>query len=164
CLDAINIDLKSMNPQFYLKTCRARLEPVLENIRRMHEAGIWVELTTLIIPNENDSAEELKKAAEFIASIDRSIPWHLTAFHPDYKMRDREATKTKKLFEAHKIAKDAGIEFAYTGNVSDSERQSTYCPKCSSLLVKRNWSHSEVVGMEKGKCADCGNGIPGVWE
>ncbi len=116
-LDAINIDLKSFSDDFYRKTCGGRLQPVLDTIKRVKEKNIWQEITTLIIPGENDSEKELKQIAEFIASVDKNIPWHLSRFHPDYKMTDKNITSYQSLVRAREIGHEAGLKNVYLGNV-----------------------------------------------
>ncbi|MEM4327021.1 MAG: radical SAM protein, partial [Candidatus Diapherotrites archaeon] len=162
-LDAINIDLKAFSEDFYLKTCRAKLAPVLETIKKVHELGIWLEITTLVIPGKNDSEKELSDIAEFIASIDKNIPWHVTKFHPDYKMLDVNETPLETLELAYSFGKKAGLNFVYVGNVS-SEHESTFCPNCGKLLIRRNWYDVEVLGIKNGKCDNCKTKIPGVWK
>lgn len=115
-MDAMNIDLKSFNDEFYKKICRARLQPVLDTIKRAHEKGIHIEITTLIIPGENDSEKELEKIAKFIASIDKNIPWHISRFFPMYKMKDKPVTSIAKLKQAEKIGKKY-LKYVYVGNV-----------------------------------------------
>lgn len=116
-LDAINIDLKSFSDEFYQKTCGARLQPVLDTIKRVQERGIHQEITTLLIPNENDSDAELTQIAEFIASVDKNIPWHISRFHPDYHMLSKDITPYESLIKAQKIGLKAGLEYVYIGNV-----------------------------------------------
>lgn len=163
-LDGINIDLKSFNEQFYQKLCGAKLRPVLENIKKIYEKGIWLEITTLLIPSENDSEEELRKIAKFIANIDKEIPWHLSAFHPDYKMLNKKNTSFQDLLKAFKIAKEEGLSYVYLGNIPSTEYNSTYCPKCQKLLIKRESYQITIEGLEKGKCKYCHYKIKGVWE
>lgn len=163
-LDAINIDLKSMNPNFYLKTCKARLEPVKESIQRACDMGFWLEVTTLLISGVNDSEEEIQEASDFLKSINPSLPWHLTAFHPDYKMLDYPATPHESLIRAYNIAKESGMKFVYIGNVSDPEKESTFCPKCQTLLIKREGYEVDVMNLVNGKCKSCNNKIPGIWQ
>ncbi len=163
-LDAINIDLKSFDDKFYQKLCKAKLQPILNNIKKVYELGIWLEITTLLIPNQNDSDNELTKIAEFIASIDSNIPWHVTAFHPEYKMEDILETKHSDLIRAYNIGKKAGLKYVYIGNINDSQRSNTYCPKCNELLISRNGYNTKIVGLEKGKCNKCHEKISGVWE
>ncbi|WP_455382455.1 AmmeMemoRadiSam system radical SAM enzyme [Salinispira pacifica] len=116
-LDAANVDLKSFSDRFYRRQCKGRLNPVLDTIRRMKERGIWVEVTTLIVPRENDSREELEQIAGFLASISREIPWHVTRFHPDYKMTDRDVTPRDTLDLARSIGSAAGLRSVHVGNV-----------------------------------------------
>ncbi len=163
-IDAMNIDLKAFSDDFYRKLCKARLQPVLDTIRHAHKLGIWIEVTTLVIPGQNDSEDELGNIARFIRDTSPDIPWHVTAFHPDYKMTDVPATSRESLLKAVRIGREEGLKFVYVGNIIDEENSSTYCPKCKSLLIKRNGYHVSAEGMEKGKCAKCGESIPGVWE
>jgi pyruvate formate lyase activating enzyme len=116
-LDAINIDLKSFSNEFYKKICGARLQPVLDSIKRVQERGIHQEITTLLIPRENDSDVELKQIAEFIAGVDKNIPWHISRFHPDYQMLDKDITPYENLVRAREIGINAGLKYVYLGNV-----------------------------------------------
>lgn len=163
-LSAMNIDLKSFNDEFYKKTCKARLQPVLETIRLAHKLGIWIEITTLIIPGKNDSDAEIKKIANFISGIDKNIPWHITAFHPDYKMSNVPSTSHNALDKAYNVGKKAGLNYVYIGNIDDDERSNTYCPKCSSLLIKRNGYHTTIENFDNGICSKCNEKIAGVWK
>ena len=163
-LDAINIDLKSFSEKFYQKNCGAKLQPVLDNIKKIYEKGIWLEITTLLIPGENDSEAELRKIARFIAAIDQDIPWHVSAFHPDFKMVDKQSTSFPDLLKAFKIGKEEGLNYIYLGNVRSVEHNSTYCQKCQKLLIKRESYHIFVEGITEGKCKYCGCRIKGVWE
>lgn len=162
-VDALNIDLKSFNEKFYQKNCGAKLQPVLDNIKTCHQSGKWVEVTTLLIPGENDSPEEIQKIAQFLASLDKEMPWHLSAFHPDYQMLDKKSTSFPDLLKAYKIAKEESLAYVYLGNVQSIEHNSTYCPQCQKLLIKREGYNISVEGLEKGKCQYCGYGIKGVW-
>lgn len=116
-IDAMNIDLKSFSDSFYRKICKARLQPVLDTIARAYKKGIHIELTTLLIPGENDSDEELRKIAEFIARVDKNIPWHISRFFPMYKMAGKKATPLESLRKAEKIGKEAGLRYVYVGNI-----------------------------------------------
>jgi len=166
-LDAINIDLKSFNENFYWKTCGARMDEVLSCIKDFKKAKIWVELTTLLIPGKNNSPEELKAMAEFIASIDKSIPWHITSFFPMHQMLDAPPTKSEEIESAIKIGREAGLRFVYGGNLKNSNLENTLCPRCNSLLIKRNFYFTEyehlVVSKGKGKCGVCGEKIEGIF-
>lgn len=162
-IDAINIDLKSFSEVFYTKMCKAKLKPVLENIRRCRQLGIWTEVTTLIIPTLNDSGEELKKCADFLVSVSDAIPWHLSAFHPDYKVNNLPRTPINTLLKAYEIGKKAGLKYIYIGNVVDKKRTTTYCYKCSEPLITREWNNITVLNLTKGKCQKCNFPIEGVW-
>jgi len=164
CIDGINVDLKSFNEEFYKKNCQAKLENVLETIKEIYKSKIWLEITTLIIPEHNDSKEELKKIAEFIADIDKNIPWHISAFHPDYKMKDLPRTSHEKLIEAFNIGKKAGLKYIYVGNIIDDERSSTYCPKCNEILIKRAGFSVSIENFKDGECIKCNEKIKGVWK
>ncbi|MBD3363414.1 AmmeMemoRadiSam system radical SAM enzyme [Candidatus Dojkabacteria bacterium] len=162
-LDAINVDLKSFSEEFYQKICKASLKPVLDNIEYYHKKGIWMEITTLLIPEENDSEEEIKQCAEFIASISKSIPWHISRFHPAYKMKDKASTSPKVLNKAYEIGKEAGLKYVYVGNIHDEKHQNTYCPECDELIIKRNWGYSKIINMENNQCGECGYKVEGAW-
>lgn len=163
-LDAMNIDLKSFSDDFYRQICKAKLEPVLETIKKVHKLGIWLEITTLVIPGKNDSNEEFKKIADFIVSIDKNIPWHVIAFHPDYKMVDISPTSSTALYKAYNIGKKSGLNFVYVGNILDEKHSSTYCPECNTLLIRRGWHFIETKDFKDGICLKCKEKIPGVWK
>jgi len=162
-LDAINIDLKAFNDEFYKKICGARVQPVLDSIRYYHQKGVWVEITTLVIPGENDSEHELKQIAQFIASIDKNIPWHISRFHPDYKMTDKSWTSADTLHRAHKIGKSAGLNYIYVGNVIGDNLENTYCPKCNKIVIERYGYTIKQTNLLKNKCKFCGAEIAGVF-
>eukprot|EP01107_Rhizomastix_libera_P010883 TRINITY_DN28213_c0_g1_i1.p1 TRINITY_DN28213_c0_g1~~TRINITY_DN28213_c0_g1_i1.p1 ORF type:complete len:380 (+),score=46.57 TRINITY_DN28213_c0_g1_i1:27-1142(+) len=161
-IEAANIDLKSFRDEFYRKICHSRLQPVLDTIKRMHDRGIWVEVTTLVIPGENDSVEELTAIANFIAGIDPNIPWHVTPFHPDYKMTDKPRTSSSLLNRGYECGKKAGLKFVYA---RAGEGQNTYCPECNELLVVRVGMSAAIqpsFNVHTGTCK-CGFKLPGVW-
>ncbi len=162
-LDAINVDLKAFNEETYQKICGGRLGPVLDTIRLMHELGVWVEITTLLIPGINDSDEELANIAEFIAGISIDIPWHISAFHPDYKMLDRGPTPLQALLRAESIGKKVGLRYIYLGNVAREEN--TYCPECGALLVRRIGFNvlENYLSINGGYCPECGFKVEGLW-
>lgn len=164
-LDGINVDLKAFTPEFYREQCGGRLEPVKRNIAYIaQETDIWIEITTLLIPGLNDSAAELRAMAEWLAAVDRDMPWHVTAFHPDYKMHDRPRTGPRSLSRAYEAGKEAGLRYVYVGNVPDADRESTYCPECGQRLISRQWYYVEELWRERGVCPRCGTAIAGVWE
>src|SRR3954463_1497181 len=136
-IDYYKVDLKSFDDAHYRKL-GGRLEPILRTIRQLHEMGIWLEIVTLIIPGFNDSSEELQRAAEFLASVSPDIPWHVTAFHQDYRMTDPDDTPASTLLRAAEIGKRAGLRFVYAGNLPGQVEglENTYCPTCNELLVE----------------------------
>lgn len=164
-LDAANIDLKSFSDEFYLKITGARLKPVLENIKYLYKHGVWIEITTLVIPGYNDSSKELEQIAKFISSISVDIPWHISRFFPAYKMLDVPPTPIETLIKAYEIGKKAGLNYVYIGNIPTSNEyekySNTYCPKCGNLLIKRNGYHTKIVGLKNGKCSRCSVKIAG---
>jgi pyruvate formate lyase activating enzyme len=166
-LQAINVDLKAFTEEFYRETCGGRLKPVLRNIEYMvQETDIWVEVTTLVVPGMNDSSAELRDIAQFLASVSPDIPWHLSAFHPDYEVRDRSATPRETLERAHVTGVEAGLNYVYVGNLMDAERANTYCPQCGKTLIHRMWYRVRTVWQDEdppGVCPSCGTAIPGVW-
>ncbi len=162
-LDAINIDLKGFDEGFYKKICGASLEGVLDGIKLFHKAGVWVEITTLLIPGQNDSDEEVKRIADFICGVDKDIPWHLSAFFPMHKMKGVSPTSRDSVERAVGIGRDAGLSFVYAGNLAGSKSEDTLCPKCGALLIERTGFKSRVVGMNKDKCCACGEKIKGVF-
>lgn len=159
-LDAANVDLKYFNEESYRKVCGAKLAPVLETISLMHKMGIWIEVTTLVVPGENDSKEELKGIASFLAGIGKEIPWHISRFHPDYKMTDLEPTPLEKLKEALAIGKDAGLYYVYVGNVLEEDR--TYCYGCKKTLISRFGFEVIENNLENGLCPGCKRKLEGV--
>lgn len=162
-LDACNVDLKSFRDEFYRKTCKGRLEPVLESIRLMKKMDIWVEITTLVIPGQNDSVEELGDLARFISSLDRSIPWHISRFHPDYQFVWVEPTSPDELRRAQGIGKEAGLNFVYVGNVH-GENRNILCPNCGNTVVARNDTAVLDINLKKNRCGSCGETIPGIFD
>jgi pyruvate formate lyase activating enzyme len=162
-LDGINIDVKAFTDDFYKKTCRARLQPVLDTVLLMHELGVWVEVTTLLIPGLNDSPEELQDIARFIREVDPSIPWHVTAFHPTYKLTDRAPTSTEILQQARDIGLAEGLRYVYEGNVPGRGGENTFCPACGAEIISRYGFSITGMSVDQGKCSRCGEGIEGVW-
>jgi len=162
-LHAANIDLKSFRDDFYRKICKARLAPVLASIRQMHEQGIWIELTTLIVPGQNDSEDELTAIARFIAEVDPSIPWHISRYHPDYKYDHAPATPEPVLRQAERIGRDAGLKYIYIGNLP-GESNTTRCPGCGEILIRRDRFAASTNRIRDGKCPGCGETIAGVFD
>lgn len=160
-LDGNNIDLKG-DDVFYKKVVGARLQPVLDTIKLMKELGVWVEITTLIIPSHNDSEEFLKWIADFIKSVDPSIPWHVTQFYPTYHLLDKPRTPVSTLRKAREIGLKAGLKYVYEGNVPGEGGEHTYCPSCGDLLIERSGFTLTKIGMKDSKCAKCGSHIDGI--
>ncbi len=162
-LDGINIDIKAFTDDFYKKTCKARLQPVLDTVQLMHDLGVWVEATTLIIPGLNDSTEELREIARFIHFVSPAIPWHVTAFYPTYKMMDREPTPVATLRKAREIGLAEGLHYVYEGNVPGEGGENTYCPGCGEKLIDRFGFSIQQNNLKDGHCSKCGQQLAGVW-
>ncbi len=166
-MDAVNVDLKAFSEDFYWKVTGSHLAPVLETIEYIHnETNVWMELTTLLIPGYNDSEKELNEMTQWVVDkLGPEVPMHFTAFHPDYKFMDAEATPVATLKNAREIAINNGIRYAYTGNVHDKAGDSTYCHSCGTRLIERDWY---VLGEwtldENGGCKNCGTKCAGVFE
>ena len=164
-LDFFKVDLKTFSDSNY-RTLGGTLNAVLNTIRLLVKKGFWVEVVTLIVPKLNDSDEELKKIAEFLSSVSSDIPWHVTAFHPDYKMEDRNSTKSETLLKAVDIGKKSGLKFIYAGNLPGSveNHENTYCYSCRNLLIER-FSFRIIQNLIKNNsCPNCNARIPGVWK
>lgn len=165
-MDAANIDLKAFSERFYWKICGGHLQPVLETLEYIHQTNVWLEITTLLIPGENDSDREIIALSEWILEhLSADVPLHFTAFHPDWKMTDIESTPISTLSRARNLAMSTGLRYVYTGNVHDTAGGSTYCPGCRSQVIERNWYRLGHWGLdEKGCCVKCGSSIAGVFE
>jgi len=162
-MDAVNIDLKSFDDDYYRKVLKGGLDEILEGMKLFKKHGIWIEITTLIVPGDNDSDKELGQIANFIAKeLDIYTPWHITAFHPDYKLLDRDMTSMETLDRAMQIGKDAGLKYIYKGNVIGHE--DTLCPSCNQLLIRRDGFGVSMNKLKEGKCPSCGYEVQGVWE
>jgi pyruvate formate lyase activating enzyme len=162
-LDGNNIDLKAFTDKFYRDVCGAKLAPVLDTIRLMKELGVWVEVTTLVIPGWNDSDEELQQIAEFIKSIDIDMPWHVTRFHPTFKMTDRESTPITTLARARNIGLAEGLKNVFVGNIPGEEGESSNCPRCGTTVIERQGFTILSQNMENGRCGNCDESIAGVF-
>lgn len=164
-LAGYKIDLKTMQDRQY-RRLGGVLEHVLESIRMAHDLGLWVEVVTLVVPGFNDSTDELMDAARFIASVSADIPWHVTAFHPDYKMTDPPPTSAQTILRAAEIGQEAGLNFVYAGNLPGrmGEYEHTFCPGCHARLVRRSsYVIEEYRLTAQGTCPECGTPVPGVW-
>ncbi len=161
-LDAANVDLKSFSDDFYRKQVGGKLKPVLENIRYMKKLGIWIEITTLVIPGLNDSKEELNEIAEFIQDTGNDIPWHLSAYYPQYKSKI-PPTSAAKIEQAVEIGKEAGLKYVYGGNVYSNDLETTYCKNCGHPLIKRLSFSIAKNNVKNGKCPNCGKKVDGLF-
>ena len=165
-VDLYKVDLKSFDDRHY-RQLGGRLQPILDTIRQLHEMGFWLEIVTLVIPGFNDSDDELTRLAGFLASVSPDIPWHVTAFHKDYKMTDPENTSAETLMRAAEIGKRAGLRYAYAGNLPGivGDWENTRCPQCRRLLIERNgYLITSYHLTPQGCCPSCGTSIPGRWD
>jgi pyruvate formate lyase activating enzyme len=163
-LDAANVDLKSFRDDFYRKICGARLQPVLDSIVKLKEMGVWLEVTTLVIPEHNDSGKELQEIAQFLVGVDPAIPWHVSAFYPTYRLTSVGRTPVPTLRRAREIGLAAGLRYVYTGNVPGDNGENTYCHHCGRRIIQRLGYTLGEVNLREGKCAFCGTPVAGVWE
>jgi pyruvate formate lyase activating enzyme len=164
-VDLYKVDLKSFDDRHY-RDLGGRLQPILESIRRIYDIGFWLEIVTLIVPGFNDSDDELKRVAEFLAGISADIPWHVTAFHPDYKMTGPKATPAETLARAVDIGRAAGLRFVYAGNRPGELKglEDTRCPKCSHTVIRRiGFRVLDNAVTKQGACPHCNAVIPGRW-
>jgi pyruvate formate lyase activating enzyme len=163
--DCYKIDLKSMSDRNY-RQLGGVVDNILDTVKMVHERGFWEEIVTLVIPGFNDSADELKRAADFIASVSPDIPWHVTAFHRDYRMNDKANTTTEQLIRACEIGREAGLRYVYAGNLPGrvGRWENTFCPSCDELLVERyGYLIKQMKVTSTGKCPSCQRTIPGIW-
>ncbi len=164
-LDAANVDLKAFSNHYYKKMCGARLQPVQETLRNMKALGIFVEVTTLIVPGLNDDRTELQELAAFIVDdLGADTPWHISRFHPTYKLSDRSATPVETLIAAREIGMWAGLKYVYTGNVPGHTGENTFCPACGEIVMERWGFQVGAVRIKDDRCAGCGVKIAGVWD
>jgi pyruvate formate lyase activating enzyme len=164
-IDVYKVDLKSFNDRRY-RELGGRLQPILETIAWLHRAGIWVEIVTLLIPGFNDSDEELRGLTTFLASVSPDIPWHVTAFHPDYKMTDATVTTAAMLQRAARLGRDAGLRYVYAGNLPGrvGDLEDTCCHACRErLVVRRGYAIQQYAVTADGACPSCGAPVPGRW-
>jgi pyruvate formate lyase activating enzyme len=162
-LDGSNIDLKG-DDEFYRKVCGARLQPVLDTIRHLKKQGVWVEITTLIIPGYNDSEKSINNIVDFILSVDSAIPWHVSQFYPTYELMDSPRTPVETLRWARDLGLQKGLKYVYEGNIPGEGGESTYCPKCNALLLDRIGYNIRQNKLQNGRCYSCKSEIDGIWE
>ncbi len=162
-LDAANVDLKAFSDEFYRTQCGARLEPVMENLRLMKELGIWVEVTTLLIPGLNDSEGELRDLAGFVRSLGPETPWHISRFHPRYRMTERGPTPAETIHRTAAIGKTAGLKYVYSGNIPGDAGENTACAACGRLLIGRYGFSVERQDLAGSACPRCGAPLDGIF-
>ncbi|HVK77985.1 MAG TPA: AmmeMemoRadiSam system radical SAM enzyme [Kofleriaceae bacterium] len=171
-MDAANVDLKAFTEGFYKKLCFAELGPVLDTLRWLrHESDVWFEVTTLLIPGQNDSDDEVARLCDWFAEhLGPEVPLHFTGFHPDYKMTDLPSTPAATLVRARRQALARGLKHVYTGNVHDQAGQSTYCTGCGAVVIERDWYELGTWNLDAGACTACGTPLaghvaepPGTW-
>jgi pyruvate formate lyase activating enzyme len=161
-LHAANVDLKAFRDKTYRRKMGGTLQPVLDSIRKMKQQGVWLEVTTLVIPTLNDSDEELRDIADFIKSVGSEIPWHISRFHPDHNLMDLPPTPVSTLSRAREIGLEAGLRYVYTGNIPGDVGEHTFCYSCGALLIKRFGFQVLENRIEGSRCPDCGASIDGV--
>lgn len=161
-LNAANIDLKSFSDEFYRTVCGARLQPVLDTITLYHQLGIWIEVTSLLIPSYNDTEEELRAIARFIKNLDESIPWHISAFHPTYRLTNQKRTPVAALKKAREIGFQEGLRYVYEGNAPGEGGEHTFCYNCNALLIERVGFSIIENRITNSTCPTCQTTIDGV--
>ncbi|HEY3267913.1 MAG TPA: AmmeMemoRadiSam system radical SAM enzyme [Armatimonadota bacterium] len=161
-VDAANIDLKGFNDRFYLKICGARHKPVCDAIRMMHERGIWVEVSTVVIPGYNDSDDDMRAIAGFIRGVSPDIPWHVNAFQPEYRMADVPPTPPASIRHIRAIGLEEGLRYVYAGNIAGDDGNTTFCPNCRAAVIQRSGYTLTGWRLNEGACAACGRPIAGV--
>jgi pyruvate formate lyase activating enzyme len=162
-LHGANVDLKAFTDKFYKEECGAKLEPILRTLEIMRKTGVWVEVTTLLIPGLNDSTEELKGLAGFLSNLDPDIPWHISRFHPSYRLMNVRPTPPESIQRARDIGYEAGLKYVYTGNLPGDEGEKTFCHECKELLVDRFGFYVRKNVIKNNQCPKCKAQIPGVW-
>jgi pyruvate formate lyase activating enzyme len=162
-MDAANVDLKSFSDDFYKKYCGGRLAPVLETIKGMKEKGVWVEVTTLLIPGLNDDKKETRELISFIAGVDEDMPWHVSRFYPQHLMLDVPPTGPRAIEECLEMGAGEGLRYLYAGNLRSDRWEDTRCPACGELLIQRSGYCTEIGNFPGGRCGSCSREIAGVW-
>jgi pyruvate formate lyase activating enzyme len=162
-IDGINVDLKAGRGEFYRRLSGAALDPVLANLKTIQQIGIWLEVTTLVIPGLNDSDEELRWVACYLFDeLGADVPWHISRFYPQYRMAGTSPTPTSTLERAWRIGRDVGLRYVYVGNVPGPDTESTRCPACGSTVIQRYGYRTHVLGLREGACIRCGTAIAGI--
>ena len=163
-LDAANVDVKAFNEKFYREYCSARLKPVLETIVAMHARGIWLEVTTLLIPGLNDDREEITQLIGFLLKLDEGLPWHVSRFFPQHRLQHISPTGKDSIHGFLRLGAEMGLKYLYGGNLPSADWNDTHCPQCKKKLIRRVGYQTEILALQSGHCRFCGKKIPGVWE
>ena len=163
-MDAVKIDLKAFSDKFYREVCRGRLEPVLQALKIIREAGVWLEIVYLVLPTMNDGTDEIRALSAWIRKeLGPDVPIHFSRFHPTYLMKKLPPTPVDTLERLKKIAQTEGLRYVYIGNVPGHSGESTFCPKCGARLIHRTGYNVRVEALHGDTCKQCGLKIPGVW-
>jgi len=163
-LHGANVDLKGFSDKYYKDVCGAKLEPVLKTLELMRKMGVWVEVTTLLVPGLNDSKEELEQLAKFLVNLDPDIPWHISRFHPTYRLMHIRSTPPESIRKAKDIVYEAGLKYVYTGNLPGDEGEKTFCHQCKELLIDRYGFSVRKNVIANSRCPKCSAEIPGIWK
>jgi len=163
-LHGANVDLKGFSEKYYKELCGAKLEPVLKTLELLKRMNVWVEVTTLLVPGLNDSKEELQQLAKFLVDLDPDIPWHISRFHPTYRLTNVRATPPESIRKAKDIGYEAGLKYVYTGNLPGDEGEKTFCHQCKEILIDRYGFFVRKNVIASSRCPKCSAEIPGVWE
>ena len=162
-LHGANVDLKGFSEKYYKELCGAKLKPVLKTLELMKKMNVWVEVTTLLVPGLNDSKEELQQLAKFLVNLDPDIPWHISRFHPTYRLTNVRATPPESIRKAKDIGYEAGLKYVYTGNLPGDDGEKTFCHQCKELLIDRYGFYVRKNAIANSRCPKCSAEIPGVW-
>lgn len=163
-LHGANVDLKGFSEKYYKELCGAKLKPVLKTLELMKKMNVWVEVTTLLVPGLNDSKEELQQLAKFLVNLDPDIPWHISRFHPTYRLTNVRATPPESIRKAKDIGYEAGLRYVYTGNLPGDDGEKTFCHQCKELLIDRYGFYVRKNVIANSRCPKCSAEIPGVWK
>ena len=163
-LHGANVDLKGFSEKYYKELCGAKLKPVLKTLELMKKMNVWVEVTTLLVPGLNDSKEELQQLAKFLVNLDPDIPWHISRFHPTYRLTNVRATPPESIRKAKDIGYEAGLRYVYTGNLPGDDGEKTFCHQCKEILIDRYGFFVRKNVIASSRCPKCSAEIPGVWE
>jgi pyruvate formate lyase activating enzyme len=163
-LHGANVDLKGFSDKYYKEVCGAKLQPVLRTLELMRRMNVWVEVTTLLVPGLNDSKEELQQLAKFLVDVDPDMPWHISRFHPTYRLTNVRPTPPESIRKAKDIGYEAGLRYVYTGNLPGDEGEKTFCHQCNELLIDRYGFYVRKNVIANNRCPKCSAEIPGVWK